>query len=272
MDAFDVTNRYLGTRGLTISGASYSSSERRAAVSLLFSQGTRPCARDISALAEGAAAFSISLDPSTGPGGDPQAGGWLELLTSGLTFDLNGLAPGPAAERPPYRYSLGVDQEDLHTLEAITLVPGPHLSGGAGILPIIRTLAALGGSLSRIEGVRAVAWHSSRCWCEPRLYRAEMERWTQGGVFPALMLTSLVMAPDGGMQSEGLALITGQELRLEPEMVGDPTEASKLAVRLVDHLVELGKVGSREIIAGPDGAPLRLDPSPNGQFVRISHG
>lgn len=261
-----------GPEGLTISGASNSSSACRAAVSLLFSRGKRPSARDIGALAENNGGFSISFDPAEGPDDTPEGRAWLELLASGLTFDLNGMAPGAAADSPPYRRSLALDDGSLHTLEALTLAPGPHLSGGAGMLPIIRTLAVLGASLARLEGIRAVAWHTSRCWSEPGLYRDGVLRWVEGGVFPALTLTSLVMAPDGGMQSEGLALFTGQELRLEPEMVDDSAEAAKLAVRLLDHLIERDKVEARHTIAGPDGLPLRLDPSPNGQFVRVCRG
>ena len=258
---------------MTISGASNSSSERTAAVSLLFSRGMRPSGRDVHSLAKADGGFSVTFDPSDGvAAADDRVRGvpvWLELLASGLSFDVRGLAPGAPAEAPPYRRSLGLDDDSIHGLDAITLSPGPHLAGGSALLPIVRTLASLGGELARLDGVHAVCWHSSRCWSEPGLYRESVARWLEGGVFPALTLTSLTVTPDGGMHSEGLALFTGQELRLEPELVGDPAEAAKLAVRLLDHLVDRGRVRGRETIAGPDGALLRLEPSANGQFVRV---
>ena len=233
----------------------------------------RPSGRDVHSLAKGDGGFSVIFEPGDGVAvADDRPGGaavWLELLTSGLSFDLSGLAPGAPAEAPPYKRSLGLDKGGFHELDAVTLTPGPHLAGGFGLLPIFRSLAALGGSLALLNGVRAVCWHSSRCWSEPRLYREGVARWAEGGVFPALTLTSLTVTPDGGMHSEGLALFTGQELRLEPEMAGDPAEAAKLAVRLIDHLVERGRVDGRETIAGPDSSPLRLQPSANGQFVRV---
>ena len=40
-------------------------------------------------------------------------------------------------------------------------------------------------------------------------------------------------------------------------------------VRLLDHLVDRGRVRGRETIAGPDGTLLRLESSANGQFVRV---
>lgn len=272
---FAVTHCSWGPEGLTISGASNSSSERKVAVSLLFSRGTRPSAGDVQALADGEAGFSVVFRPRDDADEGKGAMGvpvWLELLASGLSFDLEGLSPGPPAEAPPHRRSIGLDDGDIHALEAVTLVPGPHLAAGTGLLPIVRMLAAVGASLSRLDGVRAVCWHPSRGWSEPSLYREGVSRWVEGGVFPALTLASLTVAADGGMHSEGLALFTGQELRLEPEMVDDPTEAAKLAVRLLDRLVEQGRLAKRETIAAPDGSLLRLEPSANGQFVRICRG
>ena len=260
---------------MTISGASNSSSERNAAVTLLFSRGTRPSARDIHSLAEGGAGFSVTFDPGEDARGDDgveEAPVWLELLASGLSFDLSGLAPGVPADTPPHRRSLALDEDSIHALEAVTLVPGPHLTAGTGLVPIIKTLASVGASLTRLEGVRAVAWHPSRCWTEPGLYRDGVLRWVEGGVFPALTLASLAVSPDGGMYSEGLALFTGQEVRLEPDMIVDQAEAAKLAVRLLDHLIERGKIEARETIVGPDGSPLQLEPSGNGRFVRICRG
>ena len=131
---------------MTISGASNSSSERNAAVSLLFSRGARPSAGDIHSLVEGGAEFSVTFDPGEHVAGDDggDAPVWLELLASGLSFDLSGLAPGSPADAPPHRRSLALDEEGLHTLEAVTLTPGPHLAGGTGLMPIVRTLASLG--------------------------------------------------------------------------------------------------------------------------------
>jgi hypothetical protein len=257
---------------LAISGASNSSSERKAAVSLLFERGKRPSGRDVHSLAKRDGGFSVTFDPGDAVAADKGVEGapvWLELLESGLSFDLTGLAPGPAAAPPPYRRSLGLEADEIHALDALTLSPGPHLAGGSGMVPVLRTLAALGASLADLDGVRALCWHSSRCWSQPGLYADAVARWVEGGVFPALTLTSLVMASDGGMHSEGLALFTGQELRLEPDLVKDPTAAAKLAVRLIDHLVERGRVVGREGVAGPEDVSLRLEPSANGQFVRV---
>ena len=223
-------------------------------------------------MSERSGAFSISLDPSEGNAesvrGEPQ---WLELLVTGLTFDLAGVAPGPSAGSPPR--GRGVAHEDwVYASEAVTIHPGPHLASGAGMVPVVRMLASLAATLSDLEGVAAVVWHPARCWSAPEVFRDSVTRWVEGGVFPGLTLATLSLSPDRGLHSEGLALFTGQELRLEPEIVQEPAEAVKLAVRLLDFLVERGRVDAPETLTGPGRQPLRIEPSENGRFVRICRG
>lgn len=221
----------------------------------------------------------ISLDPAdaagggTGPPGDAPSGHWLELLANGLTFDLVGLAPGTAAEPPPRGHGFGLPEgfEDAR-MEAVTLQPGPHLAAGGAMRPVVRSLAWLAAQLTGLPGVRAVAWHPARSWCAPSHYRDLVLRWTDGGVFPGLGLAAFVPVPDGGLQSQGLALFAGQELRLEPELAEDRTAAVKLGLRLMHWLVEHGPLEDSELLPAPDGVRLRLEPSDNGRFVRVWRG
>ena len=243
------------------------------AVSLLFAAGRRPTAETIRERVESQSGFSISFDPEIEGAPGETGTTWLELLANGLTFDLTGLAPGPAAPPPPcvhtYALAEGIEPADL---EAVSLRPGPHLAGGHAMIPVIRSLAWLGASLGQLEGVLAIAWHPARSLSAPGYFRNGVLRWIEGGVFPGLGLTALAMAADGGMQSEGLALFAGQELRIEPELASDRVEAARIAVRLIDFLVDSGRIDAERRIKGPDGQVLRLEPSANGQFVRVWRG
>ena len=141
------------------------------AASLLFAAGDRPGAAIVRELAERHGEFSISLDPravaASAEAGQARAQGepvWLELLAGGVTFDLLGLAPGPAVERPPCAYSYDLEEAAIPGVKALTLRPGLHLAGGETMLPVVRSLARLAASLARCDGVAAVAWHSSRSW------------------------------------------------------------------------------------------------------------
>jgi hypothetical protein len=248
------------------------------AVSLLFAAGRRPGADSIRQLAEKQAGFSISFDPPAesmpsqgAPGGSGQD--WLELLANGLTFDLVGLAPGAPAEPPPcvHAYALPANA-DPAGMEALTIRPGPHLAGGHTMIPVVRSLAWMAATLAQIDKVEAIAWHPARSWCGPAYFRQGVLRWIEGGVFPGLGLTALALNPDGGLHSEGLALFTGQELRIEPELMSDQAAGAKIGVRLIDYLVDAGRIDAPQRISGPDGSPLRLEPSASGRFVRAWPG
>ena len=249
---------------------------------MLFEAGQRPDRHAIATLA-GESAFGISLDPANESNGGRKSGGigggygtagvWLELIANGLTFDLVGLAPGSAAEAPSGGQAFGLPaQFEPALLEAITLRPGPHLAEGERMLPVVRSLAWLAARLADLPNTRAVAWHPARCWCSPRYFRDSVLRWIEGGVFPGLGLATLAPMPDGGMQSQGLALFTGQELRLEPELTVDRAAGAKIALRLMHWLVENGRVEAEERVPGPDGQILRLEPSTNRRFVRVWRG
>jgi hypothetical protein len=246
------------------------------AASLLFAAGRRPEPEVIREFALQDGGFMISFDPSAERAVAPPDGEepiWLELLSNGLTFDLVGLAPAAPSEPPPRAHSYAMPASDEATgYEAITVRPGPHLAGGHTMHPVVRSLSALVASLSAIEGVEAVAWHPARSWCGPSYFREGVLRWIEGGVFPGLGLTSLALTPDGGMQSEGLTLFAGQELRIEPDLMLDRAAGAKIGIRLIDYLVESGRIEERQRIVGPDGQPLRLEPSANGRFVRAWPG
>jgi len=246
------------------------------AASLLFLPGERPDGEAIAALARTHAGFAISFDPGPTPSGEAggaPAGRWIELIANGLTFDLFGLASGPAAEPPPRGPMFGLgDDFEIARMETITLRPGPHLAEGAALLPVVRSLASLAASLAALPGTRAVAWHAARSWCAPGHYRDSVLRWIEGGVFPGLGLAALTAMPDGGMQSQGLALFIGQELRLEPELTQDRAAGAKIGLRLMHWLVEHCRLSGVERLTGEDGLPLRLEPSNNGRFVRVWRG
>ena len=211
----------------------------------------------------------MSHDPAE-TGGE---GGWLELLVSGLTFDLYGLAPRPGTDPPPRRHEFGLPADFYEgRLEAVTLQPGPHLAEGATMLPVVRSLARLAAQLCALPGVRAVAWHPASSWCAPQHFRDSVDRWLEGGVFPGLALAALAAMSDGGMQSQGLALFTGQEVRLEPDAADSPASAAKLGLRLMHWLVEHGELTGPETLPGPEGQQFQLDPSEDGRIVRVWKG
>lgn len=221
-------------------------------------------------LAKESGQFSISLDTSEDGG---QEEGWLEVLANGLTFDVIGLAPQIGSETPDLEHTFGLEEgfaEKAH--QAILVRPGPHLAAGGAMFPVVRTLAMIAAHMVALDGVEAVAWHPARAVSNADYFRRSVLRWVEGGAFPGLGLTALAPTPQGGLQSEGMALFTSQELRMRPEIVTDLAEASKIALRFLNWLVEHGRITESYDFTGPSGETLRLEPVDNFGVVEVWRG
>lgn len=266
----DRTSQEPGARDWGIANAAVTHAGRgEAGLSLLFAPGSRPTAADVVRLAGAAVpspcptGFAVSHRPE-----EPAT--WLELLASGLTFDLAGLAPGEAVPLDAPGTMIGMPRPASdQRFEPVELVPGPHLAGGEAILPIVRVHVALAARLTELPGVSAVAWHPARTWIEPGAFVRMVSAWLEGGAFPALGLTALSRSDGGGLITTGLAFFVGRELRMEPGLAENAAEAAKLAVRLIHHIVETG----RDEALGPqvtaDGLGIIIGESGDGRFLEV---
>lgn len=245
-----------------------------AVLAVLYAPGQRPSVTDVRLAGEASGAFGLSFDPGEGSVDDAAHEAefassepvWAELLVTGLTFDVAGLAPGPGEPTPPVAQRFGLaDNLWVEGLEAVLLQPGAHLAGAAAMLPVVRGCVALGAALATHTGAAAVVWIPARTAMATDYFAATIGDWLGGGVFPALGLTAL--APGGsGLISEGLTFFTGQEL----EVTGsDLTHAGRIAVRMVDTLVDHGRLAAPTRLAGPDGESLQAEPSGDGKWVRV---
>ncbi|HKT85899.1 MAG TPA: hypothetical protein VJQ77_07435 [Novosphingobium sp.] len=247
-------------------GGARPSGSERPGVSLLFARGARPTEPVLEGLFE-----SLELSGSAARvsrrAGDGEA--WLEVLAGGLAFDLRGIAPGtPAADRHAFHHYGFADGLPDEPLEAIELVPGPHVAAGGGLMPVVQALAGLAANLALNLPVAAVAWHSAEIWLEPRYFSRTVLNWLAGGAFPAPGLVALVPASDDGISSKGLAHFTGQEIQLAAAAGEAEADTMKLAARAVDHLVRRDKLTRAEEISGT-GVPLLAEPSQFSNLVWI---
>lgn len=230
---------------------------------MLFETGSRPTADDIAGLFEtGGALARISHRPKNDEG-------WVEILSSGLTFDMCGLAPEVCSSPLQARHVYGFEQPppDFARLEGIEIAPGRHIVAGRAMLPVVRTLAGLAAGLALQLPVVAVVWHSAGTVMAPAYFARIVMNWLGGGAFPALGLAALVPAPDGSVASQGLAAFTGQEFQLEAHPGEAPAETIKLAIRVADYLVRHGAMARPAPIEG--GGGLFAEPSQVGNLVWI---
>lgn len=196
---------------------------------------------------------------------------WIELLRDGLTFDLSGLAPGPASAFPALEHRF--DLPALPTAaeyEAMTLRPGPHLASAGASLPVNRTMLALACDLVRqFEDLGAVVWSPAGSAIGRRFFESVTSAWIEGGPFPALGLTAFTAAPDGALQSVGLGFWIGQELRIEPPLSHDRVAATRLGIRIINHLVIGGPLDHDDHIVAPDGTRLVLRPARERGMISV---
>lgn len=204
------------------------------------------------------------------PTGDT-APGWVELLRDGLTFDLEGLNPANPIQIPACEHGFDFEgRPSGNSHEALRLVPGAHLAGGASSLPVVRGIIALARDLTHhFQDIEAIIWPPALSVIGRRYFESTATAWIDGGAFPALGLTAFVQTMDGALQSVGLDYFIGQELRIEPPLVEDKIGATRLAVRLVNQLILMGGVHDAERVVAPDGTRLIMRVSQNGQFVRV---
>ena len=196
---------------------------------------------------------------------------WIELLRSGLTFDCSGLAPGPAAPFPQLAHRFDLPAMPVPAdHDALVLHPGPHVAAGGNSIPLMRELLALACDLVRqFDDLVAVGWGPSRTAIGRRFFESVASAWLDGGPFPALGLTAFVEADGGALETTGLSFWIGRELRIEPPIAADRIAATRLGIRLVNHLVLIGGLEADDRIIAPDGSRLVLRPSRSRAVIEV---
>lgn len=256
---------------------------------LLFEAGKRPSAAQIHAFAAASNKVFVSHDPAVlcSPLGNspelapkqgelstgtlPLAKQWVELLRDGLTFDLAGLAPGPAchAPVPAHRFDWRGAAEPV-AFEAMALTAGPHLQGAEASAPVLRAMIALARDLALFfEDMAGLVWPPSSSLIGRRFFESTATAWLDGGPFPALGLTAFDVTADGALETTGLSLWIGNELRIDQALTHDKVAGTRLGLRLINHLVMLGGLTREERITAPDGSRLIMLPASGDGPIRV---
>ena len=247
----------------TISDRGHHDQPGAALLAVLFAKGARPTAANVAKLAAGSGTFAIVFEASPDEG-------WVEALIAGLSFELAGLAPSPAAAVAEILHSYGfAAAPQWGALEPVLVRAGPHLAGGEAMLPVVRASVAVAAALAAGAGAQAVVWLPARIAMSPGHFAQASQAWLSGGAFPALGLTALAPHEDGSVASEGLEFFIGQELRVDATVAGSPGDRAKLAVRLIDRLIRDGAIGSPTALTGPNGEALLATPSPDGAQLTV---
>ena len=104
----------------------------------------------------------------------------------------------------------------------------------------------------------------------PAYFRKMVGKWVEGGAFPALGLTSLEREGDGAIVTRGMSLLTGQELRFEPDRRLGAADIARIAVRLIHALIEVDPLEVAHEFTGPEGEVIDVAPFQSGQLLRVT--
>lgn len=193
--------------------------------------------------------------------------GWLEILVDGLTFDLSGLSSDLSNQQAP-EHLFDVELAIADQVSRISLSPGPHISAASAIPGVVAAHLRLLLRLTQLTGVLAVGWTPANSLMSPSYFKRVVSNWLDGGPFPALGIASLKKINDDTLQSEGLAYFTGQEILVEV-VDGNDQAAAKLAVRVIDYLVDRGSLEREQTIEAPNGGYLLLSPDREKKLIRV---
>ncbi len=240
----------------------------KSGVSLLFAAGGRPSIDQIDAILrvgdDGLPGARISHAP-------PADEGWVEVLASGLTFELHGLSPAAPMPVTPASHSFGFDAQPPPGLEAIALIAGSHIAGGSAMIPVVRTITGIAANLAVSLPIVAVCWEPADSWMEPRYFSRAVIGWLTGGPFPVLGLTAIVV-DDDFVTSAGLAFFAGQEIRVAIRPGESVADTVKLAIRVIDNVVRRGAIVRRTELDAASGTSLIAEPSADGALVTVWRG
>ena len=231
---------------------------------LLFPRESRPDATQIRNAVSLADDLTISAEDNDGE--------WMELLSTGLTFDCSGFAPGPARQVPPIRHWVA-GGEAVTGLDAVGIGLGRHIRAGQGMIPILRVLLGVASRLTqKLDGCLGVNWLASGLAVHSKTFIEMVERFDGTGPMPMALLLATEVERDGALATTGLRYFTGQELSLEPGIGDDQGQRIILAQRIAAQLVHRGQLEAAEESVGPDGTVLCLSPAPDGTRVIVRAG
>lgn len=243
-----------------------------------FAKGGRPTSREVKDRIAGTSRLIVSHDPLGGQAQTVSLGGtqgndanaWLELLQDGLTFDLLGLAGGPALLPDAIDHRLGCAESlDGGEFEAIGLFPGPHLSEGASSLPVLRTMLSAARTLiEALDGCVAVYWSPARSAIATGFFVRMVEEWLEGGPFPAMGLVGYRFDPSGALETDGLDFLIGRELRVDPSLCADRIAVTRMAARIV-HVLVGSQLPVDSMPFAFEGRELRLVPGDRRAILTV---
>jgi hypothetical protein len=149
----------------------------------------------------------------------------------------------------------------------LTIELGAHVAGGERVPAIIQALLGVAAKLGMAFNAVAAVWHPVGIVSDFAYFSQAVSGYLAGGAFPVLAMVDFKVNDKGQIDSAGLALLSGQELRVSNSDM-DHVEMIRRVVRVVHDIAVNGPVEVPVTLQGiePDEI-LELEPSPDKRLL-----
>jgi hypothetical protein len=190
-----------------------------------------------------------------------------DIIFCGVTFHLamNGILPEMSGLKKIF---FNPDPSAVASIIDIRL--GDHVAGGERVPAIIQALLGVAHKLGILLGATGTIWHPAKIVSGFPYFSEVVADYLGGGAFPALALVNFKRGDDGTITSNGLALLSDQELQVCPSEM-DQTEIMRRVVRVVHDIATNGPVQDAVKLAGIEcGEIVELEPLSDSGFLKMN--
>jgi hypothetical protein len=191
----------------------------------------------------------------------------MEVVYCGVTFQLTISSSLPDMSGLK-RIFCNLDPSSVVSVIAIGL--GDHVAGGERVPAIIQALLGVAQKLGSLLGATGAIWHPANIMSGFSYFSEVVGGYLGGGAFPVLALVNFQDTGDGTIMSSGLALLSGQELRVYRGDM-EQREIMRRVVRVVHDIATNGPVHGAAKLAGIEpGEIVELEPLPENGLLKMN--
>jgi hypothetical protein len=147
---------------------------------------------------------------------------------------------------------------------------GDHVSGGERVPAIIQALLGAGQKLGVAFGALGAIWHPASIVSGFDYFSEVVADYLAGGAFPVLAMINFKAGDDGIINSTGLSLLAGQELRISAAGMNQ-NEIMRRVVRVAHDIAVNGPILAPAKLTGIEvHEVLKFHPEPETGLVRLT--
>jgi hypothetical protein len=147
---------------------------------------------------------------------------------------------------------------------------GSHVAGGERVPAIVQALLAIARKIGGSCAAVAAVWRPANIVTGFEYFEEAVADYLAGGAFPVLAMVNFKSEPNNVIATTGLAILSGQELRIECGVMTE-SEMMRRVVRVVHDIATNGPVLDDVSLEGLEPSEkLKLEPVPGTALVAMT--